>query len=347
MKAAVFLEPKRIEIQEIADPRPGPGEVLLRVDAATICGTDLKIYQHGKSNVRPPQVLGHEFAGTIAELGDGVEGWAIGETVAVDPVIACGVCRYCLRGKPSLCGKLSVIAYDYPGAFAPFIVVPRAAVQSGAMYRVPVGLSPRIAAIMEPLACAVNAHDRMQTGVGDTVLVTGAGPLGVMHACLARARGARTVLMADVLPSRLALADGFGLDGLLDASAPDFIDQVKAHTDGEGADVVVVANSAAAAQQQSLLLAAKGARICFFGGLPQAAPMVEIDSNVLHYREQTLFGAFGASRLHNAIALELLATGQVPGDRIVTHTVPLAEIVDGLGLVQRGESLKVAVETAS
>lgn len=346
MKAAVFTGPKNIEIQTVSDPRPDAGEVLLEVGAATICGTDLKIFQHGKSNVRPPQILGHEFAGTIVELGDGVEGWAVGDVVAVDPVIACGVCRYCLRGKPALCGKLSVIAYDYPGAFARYLVIPRAAVLSGAMYRVPTGLSTRVAAIMEPLACAVNAHERMATGVGDTVLITGAGPLGVMHGCLARARGARTVLMADVLPARLELAEGFGFDGLLNAADPDFADQLKAHTDGEGADVVVVANSAAAAQEQSLLLAAKGARICFFGGLPQSAPIVQLDSNVLHYREQTLFGAFGASRLHNALALELLASGQVPGDRIVTHTVRLDAIVDGLGLVQRGEALKVAVETA-
>lgn len=112
--------------------------MLLKVDAATICGTDLKIYLHGKSNVRPPQILGHEFAGTIIELGDGVEGYELGDRVAVDPVLACGTCRYCLRGKPSLCGRLSVIAYDYPGAFAPFITIPASGVRSGAMYRVPV-----------------------------------------------------------------------------------------------------------------------------------------------------------------------------------------------------------------
>lgn len=346
MKAAVYLGPSRIEIQEVADPAIGPGEVVLQVDAATICGTDLKIFQHGKSNVRPPQILGHEFAGTIVEIGAGAEGFSMGDRIAVDPVIACGSCRYCLRGKPALCPKLSVIAYDYPGAFAPYIVLPAAAVSGGALYRIPDGLDARIAAIMEPLACAVNAHERMGTGIGDSVLITGAGPLGVMHGCLARSRGAHPIMIADVLPGRVALAEGFGFDALLDASAPDFVDQIKAATNGEGADVVVVANSAAAAQEQSLMLAAKGARICFFGGLPQSAPIVQLDSNVLHYREQTLFGAFGASRLHNALALEMLASGQVPGEKIVTHSVPLARIVDGLGLVQRGESLKVVVEPA-
>lgn len=344
MKSAVYTGPRQIEILEVPDPIIGPGEVLLKVDAATICGTDLKIFLHGKSNVRPPQILGHEFAGTIVEIGAGVGRYSVGDRVAVDPVIACGTCRYCLRGKPALCPHLTVIAYDYPGAFAPYIAIPSAAVHGGALYRIPAGLEATSAAIMEPLACAVNAHERMGTGIGDSVLVTGAGPLGVMHACLARARGAHPVLVADVLPSRVALASGFGFDALLDASAPDFVDQVKAHTGGEGADVVVVANSATAAQEQSLLLAAKGARICFFGGLPQSAPIVQLDSNVLHYREQTLFGAFGASRLHNAIALDMLASGQIPADRIVTHKVPLARIVEGLELVQRGESLKVAVE---
>lgn len=344
MRAAVYTGPRAIEILEVPDPVVGPGEVLLKVDAATICGTDLKIYLHGKSNVRPPQILGHEFAGTIVETGAGVSGYAAGDRVAVDPVIACGTCRYCLRGKPALCPRLTVIAYDYPGAFAPYIALPAAAVNGGAIYRIPDGLDAKSAAIMEPLACAVNAQERMATGIGDTVLISGAGPLGVMHACLAKARGASTVIVADVLPSRVALAGGFGFDALLDASAPDFVDQVKAHTGGEGADVVVIANSAPAAQEQSLFLAAKGARICFFGGLPQSSPIVQLDSNVLHYREQTLYGAFGASRLHNALALEMLATGQVPADRIVTHTIPLAEIVEGIGLVQRGESLKVAVE---
>ncbi len=343
MRAAVYTGPRQIEILNVADPEIGPGDILLKVDAATICGTDLKIYLHGKSNVRPPQILGHEFAGTIEAIGSEVTSYAVGERVAVDPVIACGTCRYCLRGKPALCPKLTVIAYDYPGAFAPYIALPRAAVQGGALYRIPDGLTAQSAAIMEPLACAVNAHERMATGIGDTVLITGAGPLGVMHACLARARGAKTVLVADVLPARVALAEGFGFDGLLDASSPVFSEQVKALTDGEGADVVVVANSSPVAQQQSLLLAAKGARICFFGGLPQSTPLVEIDSNVLHYREQTLFGAFGASRLHNAHALEMLATGQIPADKIVTHTLPLDRLVEGIEMVGRGESLKVAI----
>lgn len=343
MRAAVYTGIEQIVLQAVPDPRIGPGDVLLKVDAATICGTDLKIYLHGKSNVRPPQILGHEFAGTIAEVGRDVSGYAPGDRIAVDPVVACGTCRYCLRGKPALCPYLTVIAYDYPGAFAPYIALPRVAVLGGALYRIPDKLSATTAAIMEPLACAVNAHERMATGIGDTVLVTGAGPLGVMHACLARARGASRVLLADVLPNRLALAEGFGFDELLDASAGDFIGRVKAQTDGEGADVVVVANSSAAAQAQALPLAAKAGRICFFGGLPQASPTVQIDSNVLHYREQTLFGAFGASRLHNAIALDLLACDAIPGDRIVTHTMPLDAIVDGLALVRRGEALKVAI----
>jgi L-iditol 2-dehydrogenase len=345
MKAAVYTGPRQIELRDVDDPVAGPGEVVLRVDAATICGTDLKIFQHGKSNIHPPQILGHEFAGTIVECGLGVAGFAAGDRVAVDPVISCGRCRYCLQYKPALCSALTVVAYDYPGAFAPYIALPASAVGGGALHSVPDRLETRVAALMEPLACAVNAHERMQTGIGDAVLVVGAGPLGVMHACLARARGASAVLIADMLPSRLALADGFGFDGLLDASSAGYVEQIKELTGGFGPDVVVVANSSATAQTQSLLLAAKGARICFFGGLPQSAPMVEIDSNVLHYREQTLFGAFGASRLHNAIALQLLANGQIPGDKIITHVVPLSGIVDGLGLVQRGESLKVLVDT--
>jgi len=343
VKAAVYTGPRQIEILDVADPEIGPGDILLKVDAATICGTDLKIYLHGKSNVKPPQVLGHEFAGTIAAVGAEVVGYAIGDRVAVDPVIACGTCRYCLRGKPALCPKLTVIAYDYPGAFAPYIALPQRAVQGGALYRIPDGLDARSAAIMEPLACAVNAHERMATGIGDSVLITGAGPLGVMHACLARARGAGTVMVADVLPSRVALAEGFGFDALLDASAPDFADQIRSNTGGEGADVIVVANSAPAAQEQSLHLAAKGARICFFGGLPQSTPMVNLDSNILHYKEQTLFGAFGASRLHNALALEMLASGQIPADKIVTHTLPLDRLVEGIEMVGRGESLKIAI----
>jgi L-iditol 2-dehydrogenase len=166
-----------------------------------------------------------------------------------------------------------------------------------------------------------------------------------MHGCLARARGAHPVLVADLLPSRLALAEGFGFDALIDASAGDVAEQVRALTGGEGADVVIVANSSPAAQEGSLALAAKGGRICFFGGLPQSSPVVRLDGNVLHYRELTVYGAFGASRLHNALALDLLASGHVPAERIVTRMVPLARIVEGLELVRRGEALKVAVDT--
>ena len=343
MHAAIFTDLSTIVFDDVATPTAGPGEVIVRVDAATICGTDLKIYRHGKKNVRPPQILGHEFAGTVVELGAGVTSLAEGQRVAIDPVISCGVCRQCLAGRPSLCPRLTVIAYDYPGAFAEYIRIPAQGVASGAVFAVPDGLAATTAAIMEPLACALNAQERVGTGVGDRAIVVGAGPLGVMHAAIARARGAGYVAIADVLPGRLELARSFGFDGYFDASTAPIAEQAREATGGEGFDVVIVANSAVVAQEQSLALAAGGGRICFFGGLPQSTPMVSLDSNVLHYRELAVYGAFGAGRRHNALALAMLASGQIPGANIVTRTLGLSGLVEGLGMVERGEALKVAI----
>lgn len=333
MKVARFHAPGDIRVEDAPEPVAGPGELKIRVRNCSTCGTDVKIFKHGHHHIRPPRVMGHEIAGEVVGTG---------ERVQVIAAIPCGTCEECRRGRRTVCPNQESMGYHYDGGFAEYMVIPEKVLAVDGVNAIPPGVGFAEASVAEPLACVLNGQSLARVGAGDDVVVMGAGPIGCLHVRLARARGAARVFLVDVNAERLAMAaDLVRPDAVVDADA---VDQVLKLTGGRGADVVITAAASGAAQEQALRMAARQARISFFGGLPKDAPIIALDSNLVHYRELTIVGANGSSPAHNAEALQLIAEGLVPVADLITHRLPLSQVLDGIDLVSRGAAIKVTIE---
>ena len=345
MKAAVYEGKGKLPVREVPDPKLEAGEILLTIDACCVCGTDRRTYRQGDAKITPPRVLGHEFCGRVVESRAPDANVTVGDRVLMYIVLPCGQCRYCAMGRSNLCVSRTTIAYHYDGAFAPLMRVPARAVAAGHLFKVESDLPSVELAVAEPLGCVINAHDRLQINVHDTVAVIGAGPIGVMHAALSRLEGARSIWVLDTNADRLAKAERFDIDGTVRV-APDggHMARVRELTDGLGPSVVIVACSSAAAQADALEMAAKAGRVEFFGGLPKSAPTAVLNTNNLHYKEIVVTGSYSEKMSDFVAAQALVQSGRFHADRVVTHTLPLERITDAFPLMESGEALKVAIE---
>lgn len=343
MQAAVYQGKERIEVMEVADPQIGEGELLIEVEACTVCGVDLRTYRHGDHKIAPPRILGHEFCGKVVASRAPDAGVAVGDRVVMYIVIACGRCRYCQDGRANLCESRTTMSYHHDGAFARYVRIPAAAVKARQIYKVPEGVKPEHAALSEPFGCVLNAHGRLGIGFRDTVAVIGAGPIGIMHAVAARLRGAKQVIMLEAAPDRLELAKRFDLDGYVRVQDKAHLDEVKRLTDGYGPSVVIVACGVGAAQADALTIAGKGARVEFFGGLPKSNPMATLDTNQIHYKELVVSGSYSEKRSDFEAAMNILFSGRFPAEKLVTTVLPLARITEAFPMMEKGSALKVAI----
>jgi L-iditol 2-dehydrogenase len=344
MRVARLYAPGDLRVEDSEVPRAGPGDLVIRVGTCSTCGTDAKIYRFGHHHISLPRVLGHEVAGEVSEVGPEIEVWSVGDRVQVIAAIPCGVCYQCRRGCQTVCVDLESIGYQYDGGFAEFMRVPLKVLAVDGVNRIPEHVLFEAASLAEPLACVLNGQELAMVGDGDVVVVLGAGPIGCLHVRLARARGARSVTLVDVNQMRLDLAARAEPDAMIDGSKEDAIDAVKKMTDGRGADVVITATGVGQAQEQALEMTAPRGRISLFGGLPKDASTIRFDSNLVHYRELSVFGAYGSAPRHNREALALIANGGVRVDDLITHRVPLADVHQAIDTVISGAGLKVVVE---
>ena len=344
MKVARLYAPGDLRVEAAPDPHPGSGELVIRVRSCATCGTDAKVYRHGHHHISLPRVLGHEIAGEVSEVGADVDGWSPGDRVQVIAAVPCGLCHYCRLGLQTVCENLESIGYQYDGAFAEFMLVPSKVLACEGVNRVPGSLPMDAASLTEPLACVLNGQEIAEVGEGDTVVVLGAGPIGCLHVRLARARGAQQVVLADVNQHRLDLAARAEPDHIIDSSKEDPVDAVRKLTNGRGAEVVITATGAGPAQEQALEMAARRGRISLFGGLPRDHSVIRFDSNLVHYQELFVLGAYGSAPRHNREALSLISTGAVRVDDLITHRLHLGGVHEAIDVVTRGEGLKVVIE---
>lgn len=344
MKVARLYAPGDLRIEDGPIPEAGPGGLVIRVRTCSTCGTDAKIFRFGHHHISLPRVLGHEVAGEIAEIGRDVHGWSVGDRVQIIAAIPCGVCHYCRRGQETVCEDLESIGYQYDGGFAEFMRVPPKVLDRDGVNRIPDHVPFEAASLTEPLACVLNGQEIARVGQGDAVAVLGAGPIGCLHVRLARARGARTVMLVDINQDRLDLAARAEPDAAIDGSKDDPIDAVRKLTEGRGADVVITATGVGQAQEQALEMTAPRGRISLFGGLPKDNSVIRFDSNLVHYRELSVFGAYGSAPRHNRDALSLIANGGVRVDDLITHRMPLTDVLEAIETVRTGTGLKVVVE---
>ena len=344
MKAAVLKGIENLEMEDISRPNPSPQEILIKVNACSICGTDIRVYHHGHKHMRFPRISGHELSGEIVEIGKRVEGHKLGEKVAIAPAIPCGRCHYCRRGMQSMCINLTAIGYHYDGGFAEFMVVPEDAVRNGCVNTIPSELSFEEAALAEPLACAINGQQLSQIDLGNTVVIVGAGPLGCIHLQLAKAKGASRTILVELSRERIDFAKKFAFpDIVINPSSENAIQRIKEETEGRGADRIIVSCPSGKAQEESLSMVAPRGIINFFGGLPLDNPFIKFNSNLIHYGEFYVVGTHGSAPYHNELALSLISQEKVKIKELVTHRLPLERLEEGLALAESKKGMKILI----
>jgi len=343
LRALVYHAIQDFRIEEIEKPACPPEGLLLKVKACGLCGGDVRTYFGGHKSVTPPWIIGHEIAGIVEEVGDQTKGFHKGDRLAVAPVVYCGKCPFCLQGKYYLCQNVKEIAQHWPGGFAEFMAIPEEALKLGNVNVIPEGLSFEEAAISEPPSSCLNAQDRAQVGMGDSVVIIGAGPVGCFHCEIARIRGALKIVMVDLLNERLKLAERFSPDLLLDSSHSGYLKKINDETEGLGTDVVIVACSSTKAQQDALEIARNGGRVIFFGGLPPGKSSSSLDANLLHYKNLQIFGAYSFSPEHHRLSLKLISKRRIDAQKYITQVIPLENITEGIKAVKEGIVLKVVV----
>lgn len=336
MKAAVYYGPEDVRVEEVPRPVLEPGDALLRVMVCGVCGTDVKTYLRGHPMFKPPCILGHEPVGEIVEIraGNGVGPVSIGDTVVLAPYVPCNNCRFCLKGREEICTHKQGIN----GAFCEYIRVPREVAAKG-MLRVPEALSPKIACLAEPLACCLNAVEDSPFDPGDSILIAGAGPMGLLMLELCKARGAGTVLVSEPNEMRRFEASRRGAK-TADPRSTDISEWAKAEAGGEGVDVVFVCVGVSGAIETVVAASRPGGKINVFGGFPGGS-RVAIDPNMIHYSEVTLLGSFGFAPRHFHMAMNLLASARLDVAGLLTHEFPLDDVRLALGAGASGEALKV------
>lgn len=339
MRAQVFYGPGDLRFEEMPVPEPGPGEVLLRIDAALTCGTDVKALQRGHPVMLPklPTVFGHELAGTIAALGAGVEGIRVGERAVAANSAPCGACPHCRRGRENLCDDLLFLN----GAYAEYIVLPPRVVARN-LVTVPVQASAERVAFAEPAACCLHAIDLAEVEAGMPLAVLGHGPLGLLLGILARARGARVFLVGKAGP-RLAIAARLGFAACLDATRSGNPVALVRDAAGEPVRCAIDATGRPEAWEQAVAVTGKGGTVIFFGGCAPGTA-IRLDTRRLHYEELRLLGAFHHAPALIRRAVAMLADGTLDPGPLITHAMALREVPDALALMSRGEALKVWIQ---
>lgn len=345
MKAVVYYGPGDVRVEDLPKPTCGEAELLVRVDACAVCGTDWKSYKIGNPRVKPPLTMGHEFTGLIEQVGpNAVDDFVAGQRIVMATSISCGNCFYCRRGWPNLCVNVAPMGFVYPGGMAEHVVVPPRALERGHVIKTPQDLAPEHAALAEPVSCAVNSLGQCDLEQGDTVLVLGAGPMGLMNACVAQSLGAGKIILSEVNDVRLAQAEGFGFDVLINPAKSDLAECVMSETDGMGADIAIVAAPAAAPQEQAVSLVRKRGTVVLFASLPKHNSTITVDSRPIHYGELRVVGTSDSAPGHVEKAVELIASGQVPANKLATHVLPLDQIHQAFSLMESGEALRVVLQ---
>jgi L-iditol 2-dehydrogenase len=344
MIAAVLNGPNEMEVKEVETPEIGPGEVLVEVGANTVCGTDIRILRGEKtSGIYPPSILGHEFAGRVARVGQRVAGYEVGAPVAMSPIIPCRGCFYCKHDMENVCANWKAMGYEIDGGLSEYVRVPADAVEAGCLFTVQEeDLPPEYLALTEPLSCCVNGQRRSRIGFDDTVLVMGAGPIGLFHLQLALLAGARTVIVSEPDSSRREFAENLGAHVVVDPTSEDLSEVVSENTDGLGADAVIICIGIPQLVNDAFELARLGGRINVFAGLANEG-WAEVAANLIHYKQIEVTGQTGARRSDYEVALRLIESGRVDVSDMVTHRFPLEDTVKALDATESGEGIKVAV----
>ena len=346
MLAAVYHGPNDLRVENCPIPEIGPDEALLKVESAGICGTDLRILHggHRMYTAGVQRIPGHEVVGNIMAVGENVRGVEVGMKVFVSPNMGCGHCDQCVSGNNNRCADYDAFGVTMDGAFAEYLRIPAAAIMQGNLIPLEPGTDPVAAALIEPFACVLRGQNAVDVTLGDVVLIVGAGPIGVMHTMLAKLRGAARVIVSEFLDARLEQALEAGADVVVNPQNEDLTEVVARASGGKGADVIIVAAPSHAAQEQALHLAAIGGRINLFGGLPKDRPVINFDSNIVHYKELYVTGTTACSTADCRQAAAIVNSGRLDLSPIISGRYPLSQALDAFAHAEDRMSLKIVIE---
>ncbi len=338
MRAVVFLGPEKLELQELPVPKPGPGELLVRVRSATTCGTDAKTYRRGHHLMVPPTTFGHEFSGDVVEVGEGVQDFQVGMRVVPHNSAPCQTCFYCKHGQENLCGN---IQWNF-GAYAEYATIPAPIVRLNT-FEIPEGMTYPQASILEPLVSVTHGHRIIQIQPGEHVAIIGAGgPIGLMHVQMAVHSGAAQVIAVDLSDTRLAVAAELGATTTINPSEHNPVESIKQLTDGRGADVSIESAGAKEAWLSALQSVRKGGRVLWFGGL-KGGTNIELDTHWIHYGEISLHGTFHGTPLDVQRSFELIRSGVIDTAALISGERPLEDVEGSLQRMIKGEVVKVSI----
>ncbi|PKO03947.1 MAG: Zn-dependent alcohol dehydrogenase [Chloroflexi bacterium HGW-Chloroflexi-5] len=346
MLAAVYHGPNDLRVEQVDLPKIDAGEMLVKVVSASICGTDLRIF-HGNHRMYPEgtiRIPGHEVVGTIVEMGKNVEGYQVGQRVFCAPNTGCGHCLQCISGNNNLCSQYDAIGVTSDGGFAEYVRIPANSVRQGNIIPINFTVDTAVAALMEPFACVLRGQNALHIQPGEVVLIIGAGPIGVMHVKLAKARGAGNVIVSEPIKDRAEQAKRMGADKVINPATEDLKKALLEESQGRGANVIIVAAPVHVAQEAALDLAAISGRINYFGGLPKDRPTINFDSNMVHYKELVITGTTACSTADCWQAAQIVNSGLVDLSDVVSQRFPLSEAVQAFAAAEDRKSLKIVLE---
>jgi len=332
MRAVVVEEPHVVHVTEMPDPAPGPDEVVVKVGACGICGTDIHVIDGEFPPTRYPIVIGHEFGGEVVAVGREVTGVKVGDRVGVDPTLNCGACYFCQRGMGNLCENWNGVGVGRSnGGFAEYVVLPARTV-----YPLPAGMADEAAALIEPVSCVVRGFHRLQPLVGESYLIYGAGPMGLLNAQVARFNGASLVALIDINPGRLARArDDFGFEHV--AGSLEELREVAPR----GFDNVIEATGVTKVAEQAIDGVKRRGKLLLFGVCPPGEKAA-YDAFKIYNEEITILGTMAVLNSYGP-AIDILAAGAIDAAKMVTHTFTLDRFDDAVDVVRRGAGMKVQV----
>ncbi len=340
MLAAVLYGQEDLRLEQVATPTAGVGEVIIKVATATTCGTDLKVWRRGghAKMLQPPTLFGHEAAGKIIEVGAGVNNWQVGDRVVANNSAPCGNCFFCDRQEYSLCPNLTW----NNGTFAEYLKIPAPIVQKN-MLLIPAQLTDALASMTEPLACVLHGIARSNAQPIDRVVIIGDGAIGLMFVAVL-AQQCQSVWLFGGNPDRLKVGEQLGAQRTWNYhNLADIPSTVKAETTGRGADIVIEATGVPAVWETAIACGRPGATINLFGGCPKQTS-IQVSTDLLHYSELTLKGVFHNTPQHVRAALDLIASGTIPWQLLISDQRPLTDLGQTFADMRDRKVIKVAIE---
>lgn len=345
MKAFVMDENRKMKLADAQEPKPEKDNIVVRVKAASICGTDMRTFLKGNAKIDVPRVMGHEFAGDIIHVGEELQsyGFHVGDRITAAPAIGCGECYYCEHGYSNMCDHLETIGFQYDGVFAPYVALPAKAVRNGNLIHLPDSITYDDATLIEPAACAWNGQSYLNIHKDDVVVIYGSGMIGCIHAELAFRKGAKEVIVVEPVEKRGEIAMN-KVPGVkwINPFTQNTVELVRQLTEGRGCDVVITATSVPSVHEEAQIIAAKRGRISLFGGLPGEGKGY-LDSNLIHYKELQVYGVHATTPDYMKAIMKMMEKGELDAKKYIEEVLPLEKIEEGFLSIRDKNTMKVVI----